>query len=245
MRALILDDELNSAESLLLLLRKYCAEIGVVGLETDPVTALGKALEEKPELLFLDIDLQSTNAFEWVTQLDYPFGVIFTTAHEKYAVKAFKYDAIEYLLKPIDSSELLLAVEKAKKKLVPIKRLSGVRPDPPVFLQRITIPTANGLKFLALASVIRFEGDGSYTRAILENKTVMVISSNLGAIEKMTLNGGFFRTHKSHLVNALHVHTYVPGEGGEVLLSHEERAPVSRDRRAAFLKFMHRYGGGN
>lgn len=235
MRALILDDELNSAESLYILLRKHCPEVAIVGVETDPEAGIQKIQDMKPELLFLDIELQTTNAFDLILGLENHFGVIFTTAYDQYAIKAFKFDAIEYLLKPIDAIELVKAVEKAKNRLKEYPA-PGQLISPKVYLEKISVPTSDGLIFLNLASIIRFQSEGSYTHVINEDKTSLLISKNLGAVEKMTGYSTFIRIHKSHLVNLRHVIKYFRGEGGEVLLSNDDRIPVARDRRDDFLK---------
>ena len=238
MRAIILDDELNSAESLFILLRKHCPEVGILAVETDPEIAIQKIQDLKPELLFLDVELQTTNAFELLLALDHPFGVIFTTAYDQYAVKAFKVDtAIEYLLKPIDAIELVKAVERAKNR---VKSFPVVAPTQAtkVFLEKISVPTADGLIFLKLASIIRFKSNGSYTHIINDDKSTLMISKNLGAVEKMTEYSTFFRVHKSHHINLSHVVKYLKGEGGEVLLSNGDSIPIARDRREEFLKAM-------
>ena len=213
MRAIILDDELNSAESLYILLTKHCPEIQILAVETDPIKAVQKIQESKPELLFLDIELQSTNAFDLVQGLDYNYGVIFTTAYDRYAVKAFKIDAIEYLLKPIDPMELVKAVGRAKsrfKDYAPTASEGGVGK---IFLEKISVPTAEGLAFLKLASIIRFQSEGSYTHVINEDKSILLISKNLATVEKMTAYSTFKRVHKSHLINMQHVVRYIRGEG--------------------------------
>ena len=238
MRAIILDDELNSAESLYILLRKHCPEVGILAVETDPEIAIQKIKDMKPELLFLDVELQTTNAFELLYQIDYPFGVIFTTAYDQYAVKAFKIDtAIEYLLKPIDAIELVKAVARAKNRIKTFHAVAQPLPTK-VFLEKISVPTSDGLIFLKLASIIRFQSNGSYTHIINDDKTKLMISKNLGAVEKMTEYSTFFRVHKSHHINMSHVVRYVKGEGGELLLSNGDTIPIARDRRDEFLKAM-------
>lgn len=235
MRAIILDDELSCAESLYILLQKYCPEVGILAVETDPEKAMQKTLEFKPELLFLDIELQTTNAFDFLLNLNYSFGVIFTTAYDRYALKAIKFDAIEYLLKPIDAIELVKAVEKAKHRLKD-NRFAIQSNSAKIFLEKITVSTTEGLTFLNLASVIRFQSEGSYTHVITENSSNnLLISKNLAAIQKRTKYGGFSRVHKSHLINLRHVVKYLRGEGGEVLLSNGDKVPIARDRKDDFL----------
>lgn len=234
MQALILDDELTSAESLLLLLQRYCPDIKVVALEIDVGSALAKARSLQPPLLFLDVDLQASTGFDFLQQLNYYHGVIFTTAYEQYAFRAFQIDAIDYLLKPIDPVALINAVQKAKGRL-PNKSNNGVTSLPELLLKRISVPVAEGLVFLNLPGVIRFEAQGSYTLVVREGDSDLLLSKNLLALENMTRQGGFIRVHRSHLVNKDHVIKYLKGEGGELLLSNGDRIPVARNRRDNFL----------
>ncbi|NJO87393.1 MAG: response regulator transcription factor [Lewinella sp.] len=134
-------------------------------------------------------------------KIAYPAGFIFTTAHEQFAHLAFKADAIDYLLKPIDPVDLVRAVEKAKQRLV-----GSAQPDtPPPLLSRIAVPVADGITFLKLASVVRFEAQGSYTSVIQDSGKTLLLSKNLAALEEMTKYGGFKRAHRSHLVNMAYV----------------------------------------
>ncbi len=240
MLAVILDDERNSAESLLLLLQRHCPEVCVVAVETDPEQALKVILQLRPDLLFLDIEFQTSNAFQLLDFLDYSPGIIFVTAYDKYALKAIKIDAFEYLLKPVSAFELIKAVEKARGRLQIAHRdqQTDIRP---VMIERIAVPTSDGLMFLRLSEVIRLEADGSYTKVVQTNGSPIIISKHLGAVEQMTQSANFFRVHKSHIINLEHLIRYFRGEGGEVLLSDNSRLPVSRDRKDDFLEAIKRF----
>lgn len=170
----------------------------------------------------------------FLQQLHYHYGVIFTTAYEQYAFRAFQIDAIDYLLKPIDPEALIKAVQKAKGRL-PNKANDGMASLPELLLKRISVPVAEGLVFLNLPGVIRFEAQGSYTLVVREGDSDLLLSKNLLALENMTRQGGFIRVHRSHLVNKSHVVKYLKGEGGELLLSNGDRIPVARNRRDNFL----------
>ncbi|MBC6994728.1 LytTR family DNA-binding domain-containing protein [Neolewinella lacunae] len=235
MDALILDDERASAETLLILLSKYCPEVKVVGLCTDATDALTKAHSLRPNLFFVDVDLVDSTGFDFQRKITYPTGFIFTTAHEQFAHLAFKADAIDYLLKPIDPVDLVRAVEKARQRLV-----GSAQPDTPLsasppLISRIAVPVADGIIFLKLASVIRFEAQGSYTLVIQDNGKTLLLSKNLAALEEMTKYGGFKRVHRSHLVNMAFVEKFLRGEGGELCLYNGERIPVARNRRDDFM----------
>ena len=167
--------------------------------------------------------------------LDYAPGIIFVTAFDKYALKAFKLDAFEYLMKPVSSFELIKAVEKARSRLQLTGRIT--KPDmKPSVIERISVPTSDGFIFLKLGDVVRMVADGSYTKVIRLDGTQLIISKHIGAVERMTESANFQRVHKSHLINLDHLTQYVKGEGGEVYLADGSRVPISRDRKSDFLK---------
>lgn len=234
MRAFILDDELASAEALLILIQRYCPTVEVVALETDANVALEKVRQLRPDLLFLDINLESITGFDFVVQLKGSYGIIFTTAYQEYAYKAYEIDAIDYLIKPVVPAALVRAVEKAKQRLSP-KRQEAVRLSPTIPLRRISVPVAEGLLFIDLEEVVRFEAEGSYTRVVRLRENDLLLSKNLAAMEKMTQYSGFARIHRSHLVNTKHIVKYFKGEGGELLMTNGDRVPVARNRRDDFL----------
>lgn len=235
MEALILDDERASAESLFLLLQRYCPEVNVIALETDVAEALVKMRELKPKLFFLDINLSNFSGFDFLRSVAYPHGVIFTTAFEEYALKAIKSDAmIDFLLKPISPEELVNAVSKARAKL-PAEPIISSPSITPNLLKKIAVPVSEGIVFLDLSRLIRFEAQGSYTKVVQDNSPNLLISKNLAALEAMTQNLGFVRVHRSHLVNSARIEKFFKGEGGELLLSNGDRVPVARDRRDDFL----------
>lgn len=236
MRALILDDEINCAENLYLLLKKNCAEVDVIALETEAGDALRSAFMLKPELIFIDVELRGINAFDFLEKLDYPFEFILTTAYDRYALKAIKFKALDYLLKPVDSVELVAAVEKAKSKLGHSHKAIRAPSTKQVFLEKIAVPYSEGLVFLDLASIIRFQADGSYTHVVDSQNNNLLVSKNLSAIQAMITYGGFIRVHKSHIINIRHIVKYLKGEGGEVLMSNGEKVPIARDRKDSFLE---------
>lgn len=236
MEALILDDEINCAESLYLLLKKNCPEVNVVALETEAEDALRNAFTLKPELIFIDVELRGINAFDFLIKLNYPFEFILTTAYDRYALKALKFEALDYLLKPIDGMELVAAVEKAKNKLGYHHKEARVTSAKPFYLEKIAVPYSEGLAFLDLASIIRFQADGSYTHVVDSQNNNLLVSKNLSAIQDMITYGGFIRVHKSHIINVRHIVKYLKGEGGEVLLSNGEKVPIARDRKDSFLE---------
>lgn len=170
------------------------------------------------------------------------FNIIFTTAYDHYAIKAIKFSAIDYILKPIDPEELITAVkrfeDRAGQKATLDKQfktlLSNVRPENK--LKKVGIPDGDGLIFINLSDIIRCDSDGNYTFFILTNGKKIIASRTLGEYEQMFADDNFFRIHRSHLINLEHVKKYIKGEGGYVVMSDNSQVEVSRRNKTDFLE---------
>lgn len=240
MKAIILEDEVHSAELLEHLLKKHCPELNVVGVYTDSKSGLLALKTQPPDLLFLDIEMPVLNGFDLLNMLaPLSFKVIFTTAYDKYAVRAFKYSAMDYLLKPIDISELKQAVEK-------VNRQASLSEEQLAFfnqykterqpLERLGISTVEGISFIEINSIIHCSAQGSYTDIFLSNGQKILISRHMKDTEEILIPAGFMRIHHSHLINLKCVKQYLRGEGGEVIMSNGNRLPVARSKKELFLK---------
>jgi two-component system LytT family response regulator len=239
MKAYIVEDEPHSAQLLAHLIEKNCPEITVAGVFTDSTLALVAFAQEAPELLFLDIEMPRLNGFDLIDRLAPSTPrLIFTTAYDQYAVRAFKYSALDYLLKPIDVAELKAAVQKAVSQATPAlqqldllksARQSGELPE------RIAVSTLDGLKFIDVKQIIHIQSDGSYSTLYLMNSNKIVLSKNLKDFEELLQPCGFLRIHNSHLINLNQVLRYIRGEGGEVEMSDGSTLPVARSRKEEFL----------
>lgn len=245
MKAIILDDEPRAAQSLQKMLGFVAPEVNVLVVFHDPLEALEKLPEFKPDLLFLDISMPHMTGFELLERLGkVDFEVVFTTAHDEFAVKAFRLAAVDYLLKPIDMDELLAAVKKVKTRLDSRSANSpapGLLPIETLFRQmlrpgRLALPTAEGLIFLELANILRLESDSNYTIFYTLKKEKIIISKTLKEFEELLTGSHFFRIHNSHIVNLLQIERYMRGEGGTVVMSDRMEIEVSRRRKEDFLK---------
>jgi two-component system LytT family response regulator len=170
------------------------------------------------------------------------FNIIFTTAYDHYAIKAIKFSAVDYILKPIDPEELITAVkrfeDRAGEKATLDKQfktlLSNVRPENK--LKKVGIPDGDGLIFINLSDIIRCDSDGNYTFFILTSGKKIIASRTLGEYEQMFADDNFFRIHRSHLINLEHVKKYIKGEGGYVVMSDNSQVEVSRRNKTDFLE---------
>jgi two-component system LytT family response regulator len=243
-RAIIIDDEQHCIDKLCSLLeeqQKDSLEIsGVFTNVTDAVKGVNKI---KPDLVFLDVQINDETGFDFLKKLNsISFDIIFTTAFEKYAVQAFKFSAIDYLLKPIDADDLNYAVEKLKNKISNEEMKTKVDVLFHNFIntqngnKKITVPTINGLIILQVNEIIRCESDVNYTNIHLKDKSHLMVAKTLKEFEELLEDYNFFRIHNSHLVNLSYIKNYNKGKGGFVVLSDGTEIEVSSRRKDLFLQ---------
>ncbi|MFT5821621.1 MAG: two-component system LytT family response regulator [Crocinitomix sp.] len=243
LRAIIIDDEKHCAETLEWQLNQFCPNVELLGLFLSPIEGLAAIKKQKPDLVFLDIEMPKMNGFQLLKSIDeINFGVIFTTAFDQFAVQAFKVSALDYLVKPIDDDELKLAVEKAehavqKDTAVSIEFLLEQIQDKKLS-NRLFLPTLNGLEFVDKEAVIRCESDSNYTTVYFENTEKMVISKTLKEFEALLPESHFFRVHHYHIVNLLLVQKYVRGDGGHLVMKNGNIVPVSRAKKHHLLEYL-------
>jgi two-component system LytT family response regulator len=243
-KAIIVDDELGARESLSKMIEKNCKQLEIVAKADSAQAAFEAITTKQPHLVFLDIEMPNGNAFDLLEKFkEINFNIIFTTAYDHYAIKAIKFSAVDYILKPIDPEELVEAVKRFEKKQqgepsVLDKQfktlLSNVRPENK--LKKVGIPDGDGLIFINLSDIIRCESDGNYTFFILTSGKKIIASRTLGEYEQMFTEDNFFRVHRSHLINLQHVKKYIKGEGGYVIMSDDSQVEVSRRNKNEFLE---------
>ena len=241
-RTVVIEDEEHSRKMLMEMLRDHCRQLNVVGNADSVKTGLTAIAEQRPELVFLDIELQSETSFEILEKLpEINFELVFTTAFDHYALKAIKFCAIDYLLKPIDLNELRIAVAKAEKRLnreylnknleVLVNNLkSGSQNN-----HRIALSTLEGLLFVNVRDIIYCESSGPYTKFVFKQTDKIVTSKHLKEYEDLLSGYDFFRIHKSYLVNLQEIKKYIRGDGGYLIMSNGATLGVSKLRKENFL----------
>jgi two-component system LytT family response regulator len=233
MTAVVVDDEIYCTDVVKILLEKYCPEVQIVGIFNDANLALAFLNENQPDIIFVDIEMPQMNGFELLHKLgDIRSKVIFTTAYDQYAIKAFRFNAVDYLLKPIDKDQLMIAIKKPSLTLTPEKasHLQYLRkvtvPD------KILLPIGNEIIFVQVKDIICCEADGSYCKVYCMGKEKpYMLSKNLRDIEELLNNPAFFRPHTSWLVHELFIQKIVKGDAMEIILQSEIRIPVARSKR--------------
>lgn len=248
-KTIIVDDEPRGANSLQKMLAYTESRIEVVAVCNSSVEAVPTIQALKPELVFLDIQMPHLTGFEMLEELGcVDFEVIFTTAHDQYALQAFKYSAVDYLLKPIDMEELENAVQKvlnryAQKNHAPLEKLFQSMYAQQPHIRKISLPTSNGLQFVEIEDIIRLEASSNYTTIYFQHQKPLLVSRTLKEFEDQLASKGFFRIHNSHLINIKHIKSYTKGEGGIVTLSDNSQADVSRRKKEEFLAILERLMG--
>lgn len=241
-RAIIIDDEPNCCKTLSALLDRFCPEVQVAAICLDGLDGLEKIEQNKPSLVFLDVEMPKMNGFEMLERLStINFHLIFTTSYDQYALKAFRFSAIDYLLKPIDRDELQRSVQKVVRQMqIPIPYQLEIlmekikQPTKPT--ARIAMSTMEGLQMISVDNIIRCESDDNYTILFLKDKKKIVVSSTLKDIEELLEEYSFSRVHRSHLVNLNEIEKYLRGEGGYLIMSDGSSIDVSRTKKESLLK---------
>jgi len=242
MRAVIVDDEPDARDALRLALERYCPEIEIIASSENPEDGLEQIKKQKPDLLFLDVDMPGMSGFDVLNQLtESNMNVIFVTAHDKYAIKAIRFSALDYLLKPVDAEDLQRAVKRAVEKRnhgenkIKVKSfLDNVRSQQER-LGKLSVPTMEGLLFLDIHEIVYCKADDNYTEIILNNKEKIVVSKTLKDVEEMLEGYSFFRIHQSYLINLKFMQRYVKGDGGYVVMKDGASLDVSRRKKEEFL----------
>lgn len=241
-RAVVVDDEKPVREAFIQMLREDFPEVEVLAVCENVPEAVKTVKEVKPDLVFLDVEMPPFTGFDFLEQVkNQVFEVIFTTSHNKYALQAIKFSALDYLLKPFDADDLAGALERYKEKVnknntqsqfeMLLRHMKAVK-DPP---GNIALPTLNGLTFLKLEDIIRCESDNNYTTFHLTNKNKILVSRPLKEYEEMLEESNFFRIHHKHLINLAHIKSYTRGEGGSVTMVDDSEVDVARRRKDEFL----------
>lgn len=232
-KTIIIDDEKNATKALEIAINEYCPQIEIIGIANSALDGIKEIQLKSPDLVFTDIEMPQMSGIELIEQFpNRKFDVIFVTAYNQYAVKAFKVAAVDYLLKPINIMELVQAVNKlADKKPIDAEEHNYSMARLKAALSgKLAIPASKGFEYLPLQEIIRIEADGSYSKIItIDNKTRMV-SKNLKSFEEILIDDGFYRVHKSHLINLKYIKRFVPEkDGGFIEMTDNSVVLISRE----------------
>lgn len=244
LKATILEDEEDSRKLLSGFLQDYCPQVKVVASVDNATSSLDAIYMHQPDVVFMDIELKGETCFDLLQKLgEIHFDIIFTTAYDNYMLKAIKFSAIDYLLKPLNVQELKAAVEKVEKK----RNLSMANKSLEVLLNnfknnyhehKIAISSSDGFVFVKVSNIIYLESDGAYTSFHLKQDEKLITSKNIKEYEDLLTDHNFFRIHKSYMINMAEMTKYIRGDGGYLVMSNKAMFGVSRRRKDDFLKLL-------
>ncbi len=240
-RAVIVDDEPKAIQGLSWELTNFSDEIEITNTFTNPEDALVFLENHSPDCLFLDIQMPTMDGFQFLSKLkNRDFAVVITTAYDEYAIKALKHEALDYLLKPVDSDDLKDTIKKIKKfnsRVVNSEKLEQLLLNFNKTIQRkkITINTDGKLIFVESDSIVYVESEGNYSTLFLDDNSKMVLTKKLKEVNQLLPNSMFFRIHNSYIVNLNKIKEFYKSEG-YVIMSSNHKIPVARQRKSGFLE---------
>jgi two-component system LytT family response regulator len=244
--AIIIDDEIDGVYNLKQMLQQWCHQVRVVATANDITNGIELVRKHAPDVLFLDVEMPFQTGFDLLQQIE-PLQpeVIFVTAYDKYATKAFRFNALDYLLKPVDPEQLIEAVEKAVKKKegsqafdTTLKTLLAHLPGSKPELKKLAIPSLNCVTMVNIDDIVKCIADNNYTTIHLSSGDKIVACKTLGEYEELLSEHNFFRPHKSSLINLDHIRKYVKEDGGYIIMSDGSTVEVSKRKKAEFLEIF-------
>ena len=241
-RVVLIDDEPHAINTLRWEIEQNCPDLKIMDSFTNPEEALIALPQLKPDLVFLDIEMPILNGFDLLDQLEtLSFALIFVTAYDQYAVQAFRINAIDYLLKPVDSENLIEAVKRVK-----IQRFQGEEHTQTnrakieqlrKSFNKVAIPQLDRMEFVLPDEIIYCKSEGSYTDVIFSKRKVLITKA-LKEMENRLEEHGFYRVHKSYLVNLHHIQQYVRGDGGYLVMDNGDQVPVARRKKEDLMRLF-------
>ena len=241
-RTIIIDDEQHCIKALLNDLQKNCPAVDVLQSCTSAKEGMMAIKKFNPDLIFLDVEMPWMNGFEMLEVLgEITFSIIFTTAHDEFAAKAFRISAVDYLLKPIDANDLQIAVKRAEEKILASEGTVNIQNllhniRQPTHQQKIAFPQREGYEFIPAENILYCHAEGAYTDIHLTGNKKFLVSKTLGDIEEMLPADGFQRIHHSTIVNLQHITNLIRSDGGYVMLNNGEKLMISKAKKDALLE---------
>lgn len=245
LHAVIIDDELNGLVSLELLIKKYVPDVKLVAKTTDAFEGVELINNFRPDIVFLDINMPNLNGFELLEKIEFnKFHLIFTTAYEEYALKAIKKNALDYLLKPIEGTDLKNAIEKVNKNINDHSAMKNALQFLNTLTEvkdiKVSVPAKTGIELVSGNDIMYIEADSNQAIVVLKNKSKINVTRSLKDYEKQLCeaNKNFIRIHNSFIVNINYVTRYVPEDGGYAIIQNEKSVPISKNKKEEFLSLI-------
>jgi len=247
-RTVLIDDESNSLEMMEWLLKTYCPQVQIEAMCNAASKGIEAINKYKPDVVFLDIEMPHMNGFDMLEEFEkLTFDVVFCTAYDQFAIKAFKYSALNYLLKPVDPEDLKETIRRIEERKGSPSReqlellLENIRQSVKPTAQRIALTTGDGMIFVPTAEILYCEAESNYTNVVLLGGKKILVSKVLKEIDEALAGQDFFRIHNSYLVNLNHITKFVRGDGGYVVMQDGSSVGISRSRRQEFMELFEKF----
>lgn len=243
----IIDDEKHACETLKWQLEQLDFNFELIGLFQDPIRSIAVLQKKVPDLIFLDVEMPGLNGFQFLEKLNIPYvKVVFTTAYDKFAVDAFRVNAIDYLIKPVDIADLKTSINRVlekndQKSPEALKKLFTRIQKVQVGRMKIGLPSVHGIDFIDCNDIIYCKSESNYTRIYLENDRKILASKTLKEIDQMLPESIFFRLHNSYIANLDKVTSYSHEDGGTIILSNMHKIKVSRNKKKELLNLLNEF----
>ena len=247
-KSVLIDDESNSLEMMEWLLKTYCPQVKIEAMCNSAAKGIEAINKYKPDVVFLDIEMPHMNGFDMLEKFDKLFfDVVFCTAYDQFAIKAFRYSALNYLLKPVDPEELKNTIHRIEeKKSIPSSEqiellFQNIRQTAKPTVQRIALTTGDGMIFVSTKEILYCEAESNYTSVVLEGGKKILVSKVLKEIDEALAGPDFFRVHNSFLININRIKKFVRGEGGYIIMDNDAVISISRSRRQEFMELFSKF----
>jgi two-component system, LytTR family, response regulator len=247
-KCVLVDDENNALEMMEWLLKTYCPEAEICAMCNSAAQGIEAIEKHKPDVVFLDIEMPKMNGFDMLERFDkLSFDVVFCTAYDQFAIKAFRYSALNYLLKPIDPDDLKEKMRRLQeKKAAPSREqiellFQNIHQQVKPAVQRIALTTGDGMIFVSTADILYCQAESNYTSVVLSNGKKILVSKVLKDIDETLAGSDFYRVHNSYLININQIQKYVRGDGGYVVMNDGATIGISRSRRQEFMEMFSKF----
>jgi two-component system LytT family response regulator len=247
-KCILIDDERNALEMMEWLIKTYCPQVEIAAMCNSAQQGIEAIRQHQPDVVFLDIEMPRMNGFDMLEQFDKIFfDVVFCTAYDQFAIKAFKYSALNYLLKPVDPEDLKATITRIEeKKSLPTHEqlqllMQHIHQPVKSTPQRIALTTSDGMIFVPTSDIIFCEAESNYTTVVLSSGKKVVVSKVLKDIDEALSGPDFCRVHSSYLINVNRIKKYVRGDGGYLIMDDDTNISISRNRRQEFMELFSKF----
>ena len=244
----LIDDESNSLEMMEWLLKTYCPQVKIEAMCNAASKGIEAINKYKPDLVFLDIEMPHMNGFDMLEQFDKLFfDVVFCTAYDQFAIRAFKYSALNYLLKPVDPEDLKETIRRVEeRKTTPSREqiellFQNIKQTVKPTAQRIALTTGDGMIFVPTHDILYCQAESNYTSVVLSGGKKIVVSKVLKEIDEALSGPDFFRVHNSYLINLNQISKFVRGDGGYIIMADGATVSISRSRIQEFMELFEKF----